>query len=308
MVTTINEQRAEDYVQMAGFEGDWRDSWWNDDFLRLLGHRTDLARRERLLDVGCGVGHWGQRLLPLAHPEATLVGVDREGQFLDAAEERAEQLGLADRTHWRPALAESLPFPDNHFDAVTCQTVLMHATDAGAVVREMRRVLSPGGLLLLAEPDNTVNAVSPDRGEHNPSVAETLALIELQMVCARGKRALGHGDETVGSKLHALVAAESFESVQSWINDRAAPLIPPYIAPTMGPEADAVLRFAGAAEALEDRARAHWQAGGGTQARFDALWPVRVAWGERVQRQVLEHTFTRGGGFLVYVCAAEKAA
>jgi len=306
MAQTENELDATKYTKLAGFEGDWRDFWWNSDYLALLARRTRWSDRRHILDVGCGVGHWGQRLLPLAHPAARMVAIDREEGFLDDARARASARGLADRITYQQGLAEQLPFPDGHFDAVTCQTVLMHATDAAAVLAEMMRVLAPGGLLLIAEPDNLVNAVSPDRGLENPSLEEALAQVELQMVCAKGKLALGHGDETIGSKLHALVDAAGFERVRSWTNDRAAPLIPPYNDRAMSLDAHIVLQSAEMVDVLKKRARRHWEAGGGAASRFDTLWNVREAWSERVRQGVANHTFSRGGGFTMFVCAGER--
>jgi cyclopropane fatty-acyl-phospholipid synthase-like methyltransferase len=42
--------------------GDERDFWWNRDFLELMAKRWDLKSVSSALDVGCGVGHWGQLL------------------------------------------------------------------------------------------------------------------------------------------------------------------------------------------------------------------------------------------------------
>lgn len=306
MAKTANELQATDYARMAGFDGDWRDGWWNQDYLELLARRTRLGSRRRLLDVGCGVGHWGQRLLPLAHPDATLVGVDREAGFLDAAGARAATRGLADRAEYRAGRGEALDFPDGHFDMATCQTVLMHATDAAAVLAEMRRVLAPGGLLLVAEPDKFVNALSPDRGAQPPTLDEALAMVELQAVCAAGKRALGHGDEDIGSRLHGLVVAAGFRDVRSWTNDRAAPLVPPYDDPWMALNVANALSAVDFEDAMVARSRRHWTAGGGAPARFEALWATRAAWEARVRAGLADKTYARGGAFLMVVVAGER--
>ena len=306
MAQTDNELDAAQYTRLAGFDSDWRDCWWNQDYLELLARRTGLARRTRLLDVGCGVGHWGQRLLPLAHPEATLVGIDREADFLADAQQRAAARGLGDRVRYRHAVAESLPVPDATFDVVTCQTVLMHATDAAAVIAELVRVLVPGGLLLVAEPDNLTNAVSPGRGPHGPTSAEVLALMELHLTCAAGKLALGHGDEGVGSRLFSLFSSAGLAQVRCWTNDRCAPLRPPYAARDQALDVDIIRSSSDFSPVMRDRAERHWRAGGGAPHRFAALWEVRAAREARVRQQVEAHTFERGGGFLMFVCAGEK--
>jgi ubiquinone/menaquinone biosynthesis C-methylase UbiE len=308
MAKEQNELNAKNYTKLAGFDGDWRDFWWNQDYLELLAARTDWSSRRRVLDVGCGVGHWGQRLLPLAHPDATMVGIDRESEFLDTARARAAERGLGDRIHYQAAVAEDLPFPDQHFDAVTCQTVLMHTTDAAAVLREMKRVLAPGGLLLLAEPDNFVNALAPDRGGIEPTVEEALAILELRMVGGRGKLALGHGDEFIGSKLFSLVSTAGFGHVRSWTNDRTAPLRAPYTERAMALDAGVIRSSKDFTAVLEKRSRGHWIAGGGKPERFDGLWATLGAYNQRVYDALDQDCYERGGGFMMYVVAGEKLA
>ncbi|MEM6290055.1 MAG: hypothetical protein AAGA54_02285, partial [Myxococcota bacterium] len=66
------------YAQLAGFDGEWRDTWWNDDFLDLIARRFRLERCRDALDVGCGAGHWSQALHRRLHPEAAITGLDRE--------------------------------------------------------------------------------------------------------------------------------------------------------------------------------------------------------------------------------------
>ena len=54
-----NEFRSLD-SHSAEYFGDTRDYWWNADFLELMGKRLSLDRARDVLDVGCGVGHWGR--------------------------------------------------------------------------------------------------------------------------------------------------------------------------------------------------------------------------------------------------------
>ncbi len=87
--------------------------------------------------------------LPLYPPETRLTGVDISPPMLKIAENRAEQLGRA--VDLREADAQALPFPDASFDTVVCTFSLCAIPDEGRAVSEMRRMLRPGGLLLLAD-------------------------------------------------------------------------------------------------------------------------------------------------------------
>lgn len=102
---------------------------------------------ESLLDVGCNVGEW---LADCARrfPSARLAGVDLSEAALGMARERLPRLELC------VAGAEQLPFPDQSFQYVTCMEVLEHlpAVHRAMTLREIRRVLRPGGRLILTVP------------------------------------------------------------------------------------------------------------------------------------------------------------
>lgn len=138
----------------AEYFGDTRDHWWNSDFLKLVAARWRLSTVRDVLDVGCGVGHWGLVLASVLPDAARVTGVDREAAWIEHATLRAAARGLADRFFYLQGEAEHLPFPDDSFDVTTCQTVLIHVPNPDAVIAEMRRVTRPGGLVAVAEPNN----------------------------------------------------------------------------------------------------------------------------------------------------------
>src|ERR1700736_5073635 len=184
---TLDSHSAEDF-------GDTRDYWWNLDFLELMGKRLSLDRVRDVLDVGCGVGHWG-RLLANVLPSGTRVhGVDRDPLWVEKAAARATARGLSDRLSYQVSVAEKLPFDDASFDLVTCQTVLIHTPDPGAAVDEMVRVARPGGLILAAEPNNVAGALTFDSLRFHDPVDDIVARVRLQLLCERGKAALGGGN------------------------------------------------------------------------------------------------------------------
>src|SRR6516164_6699938 len=202
---TLNSHSAE-------YFGDTRDHWWNLDFLVLMGKRLSLDGVQDVLDVGSGVGHWGQLLANVLPHNARVQGVDRDPLWVEKAAARAAAHGLADRFTYRVALAEKLPFADASFDLVTCQTILIHTPDPGAVVDEMVRVARPGGLILAAEPNNVARA-------------------RLQLICERGKAALGEGNNSIGDLVPSLFAERALVDVRVYVNDKAEILLPPYDSP-----------------------------------------------------------------------------
>jgi len=108
-----------------------------------------LAPGERVLDVACGTG-----LITLAAARAvgatgSVIGVDVSERMVDAARDRARHQQLANASFARMD-GERLDLPSASFDVALCALGLMYMPDAEQAVREMRRVLRPGGRLVLA--------------------------------------------------------------------------------------------------------------------------------------------------------------
>jgi ubiquinone/menaquinone biosynthesis C-methylase UbiE len=234
---------AEEYGALAGFAGDWRDSWWNQDFLELMARRWRLEDVTRALDVGCGAGHWGLRLFGLMPANARFVGVDHEGGFLDAARARAHERGLGERAEFRVGSATELPFEDASFDLVTCQTVLIHVGDAKRALREMKRVLVPGGIVVASEPNNLVNVLAEATAEPEPPFEETLRVLRFQKTLHRGKIALGQGDTSIGELLPGYFAELGFRDIAVYSNDRCPAFYPPYDTPSQRADLEQLLKW-----------------------------------------------------------------
>jgi SAM-dependent methyltransferase len=98
----------------------------------------------RVLDIGCGTGAVARAAAERVGPSGAVVGVDRNAGMLAVARRAPEAVT------WQLAVAERLPLPDASFDRVVCAFALMFLDDAPAALREMARVLAPGGTVVLA--------------------------------------------------------------------------------------------------------------------------------------------------------------
>jgi len=116
-----------------------------------------------LLDIGCGTGTFAAMLAATSLP-VRVVGVDYAQSMALTAHRKALAAGANDRLWFTCADSEHLPFADESFDAVTCSNSFHHYPRPRACVREMRRVLRPGGRLLLIDGyrDNVVGWVTFD--------------------------------------------------------------------------------------------------------------------------------------------------
>ena len=100
----------------------------------------------RVLDAGCGDG---ALVRAAASRGADVTGIDTDPAMLAVARSRAAQAGL--HATFMEGPVERLPFPNASFDVVVSITVLCFVADAAGAVREMVRVLRPGGRLVLGE-------------------------------------------------------------------------------------------------------------------------------------------------------------
>lgn len=296
-----------DQPHSADVLDDSRDRWWNTDFLVLLAERFGLSRVKRVLDVGCGQGHWGQLWAPLLPSEAAVIGVDPEDEWVEAASERASARGLSDRYTYRRGSAYALPFDDDTFDWVTCQTVLMHLADPGAALREMARVTAPGGLVTVAEPNNLAQYASLDSVAQLAPPEKSAEIVRFHLVCRRGALALGRGDEAVGERMPELMQRAGLEGVRACLNDLCLDTTPPYDDATRE-VLEMEVRFVEQGAWLYDRERARdlFLAGGGTGDDFEQVYALFVERGRALVKAVRAETFRWAGGHLQYVVWGRK--
>lgn len=101
-----------------------------------------------VLDVGTGPGGLAAEIARRCG-SCRVIGVDLAPEMLATAEERAREAGVADRTDFVVADAAALPLGDGSIDAAVSTLSLHHWRDVPAVLRELHRVVRPGGRLLI---------------------------------------------------------------------------------------------------------------------------------------------------------------
>lgn len=112
-----------------------------------------LQPGERVLDVACGTGVVARLAAERVGESGTVAALDLNPAMLAVARATAGASGA--RIRWYETSAESMPLPDEGFDAVLCQVALQFMNDKPAALREMRRMLAPGGRVLVSTPTPT---------------------------------------------------------------------------------------------------------------------------------------------------------
>src|SRR5262245_56565513 len=120
----------------------YREKTVDPDLLTFVAQRPPVAALS-MLDVGCGTGNQVVANRAVV-PHARLVGVDRSLGMLRQAQPKAPDLP------WVQADSAALPFRAQSFDFITCQYAFHHMQDKAGMLREVFRVLRPGGRFVLS--------------------------------------------------------------------------------------------------------------------------------------------------------------
>jgi ubiquinone/menaquinone biosynthesis C-methylase UbiE len=169
------KHREKDIERFDQWSSSYENSWLQRAFFDKT-HKAVLAlaasivhQPESVLDVGCGTG----RLLRRTYrywPEAQLIGVDPAQGMIEKAKL------LTPNATFFTAMAESLPLKDNSVDLAISTTSFHHWQDQAAGIREIARVLRPGGYFMLVDvslPNWMVRVFRPKR-VHSPAQLRTL--------------------------------------------------------------------------------------------------------------------------------------
>ena len=109
-----------------------------------LAEAAHVQPGQRVLDVACGTGVLARHVATVVGKGGSVAGLDAGRGMLAVAKR------MAPSVEWQEGAAESLPYDDASFDAVLCQFGLMFFQDRQGALREMARVLKPGGRLAVA--------------------------------------------------------------------------------------------------------------------------------------------------------------
>src|SRR3954454_12898216 len=286
-----------------------RDYWWNLDHIEVWARRIGLEGVGSVLDVGAGVGHWGRLLSHVLAPDATVVGIDREPRWVEEAAANAAEAGLAERFSYRVSGAEQLPFADETFDLVTCQTLLIHVADPRAVIDEMIRVTKRGGLVVASEPNNRALTLMVTSVSEEDTLDERIDLVRFYVTCEQGKIALGHGNNSLGDLVPGYFNDAGLEDIEVCQSDKVSLMIPPYASP---PQQALKQAYLGDAEEgggwgwTKEEGRRYYEAGGGDPADVDGMWERRLDEARRLAAAVEDGTYHAAGGDVLYLISGRR--
>lgn len=124
---------------------------WEKEFHAEAVHMADAQQGQRVLVVACGTGRGMTELAQAVGPTGRVDALDISDEMIEQARAKCEKLGLTDRVYFKQGNAKELPYPDETFDVVYNGYMLDLIPLDGfePILKEMRRVLKPGGKLVL---------------------------------------------------------------------------------------------------------------------------------------------------------------
>ena len=124
------------------------DKSWRRRSLRWI---VDPSAPQQILDIACGTGDYSIAIARRAHPDTVVTGVDLTEAMLQVMRSKVEKAGLAGRIVAEQGNAEAMRFADNRFDRVTIAFGIRNFEHREQALREILRVLKPGGRLVILE-------------------------------------------------------------------------------------------------------------------------------------------------------------
>ena len=124
------------------------DKSWRRRSLRWI---VDPSAPQQILDIACGTGDYSIAIARRAHPDTVVTGVDLTEAMLQVMRSKVEKEGLVGRIVAEQGNAEALRFADNRFDRATIAFGIRNFEHREQALREILRVLKPGGRLVILE-------------------------------------------------------------------------------------------------------------------------------------------------------------
>lgn len=145
---------------------------WNEHIARYC-FAARLAKNKRVLDIACGLGYGSAELAKVA---ASVQAIDISPEAIEEA--RAHY--AAPNIQFTTAAAQSLPFPDASFDLIVAFEVIEHLEDWSSLLAETRRLMAPGGQLIISTPNKIFYAETRRLAGPNPFHVHEFEFVEFR--------------------------------------------------------------------------------------------------------------------------------
>lgn len=285
-----------------------RSHWYNPDFLDLMAKRWGLHRYANLLDIGSGLCHWSKLLVRYLQPGSEVVALDSDPKWSKGSAELTDYFEKAGSgIAFRKGTAYRLPFPDDSFDVVTCQTLLIHLKHPEKALMEMKRVVKPNGIVICSEPNNRIQSIIQDSSNHDDGIKRVLDRVKDSLVYEKNKLLREDGNNSFGDLLTGTMNRLGFTQLQSYLNDKLISIYPPYDTPEQQAAINMYLGWGlSEPERLEFERQYDRVLSGEEYSRFLAKWPADLVADDHILTALKNQTYTSSGAALLYLISGKK--
>ena len=283
---------------------------WYPESIAMFAAWSGLRPGMTVVDVGSGLGYMGYTYWPHFGRRGRYIGIDCSAPLCRSARDASRQWAERGMARFCAGDAYQLPLADGSADCVMCQTLLMHLQRPADAVREMARVLKPGGIMICHEPDNLSSSMTYAYSSTHPhTLRDELFMHRTNFIQHRGHMKLGGGSSNIGSRVPVLMHDVGMEGIGIRMNDKVYQLIPPYH--------DPVQRhlIAVARKELANRGdQAYWRrrskrefiAGGGTLKEYQRFLKLSRRIEAECKSQIASGTYATVGGGMFYIIKGVK--
>lgn len=142
---------------------------------RLIFQMYKPQGKELILDAGCGIGIYGMQYA-LKYPQCDVIGIDFSKDKIKEANKLKESLDID--VNFQIGDITDIDYPDNCVDAIICSEVLEHIEGDGTALKELIRVLKPGGKLILSFPAYTKHSADTQEKFGHARIGYSKEMIE----------------------------------------------------------------------------------------------------------------------------------
>jgi ubiquinone/menaquinone biosynthesis C-methylase UbiE len=285
---------------------------WSDEAIERLANWIGLHHGMSLLDVGCGLGYLGYTFWNHFGKNGHYTGVDIRLKLIEEAIETSEKWAHGGSVDFIEADVYELPFDDNSFDWVACQTLMIHLAQPEAALHEMVRVLKPGGIITCFEPDNLRPTLIRAASSLPPlDLEQQLLGYRVNYIANQGRIKLGRGDAGIAPSLPHLMTLAGVKDIDIRVRDTVSFMEPPYETERQREAVTNMKTHWVDEESYQARMQQHREeflAGGGDPDDFEEMTKAGEQLREIQSRQLEESTFFICGAYPLYVIKGRKPA
>jgi len=262
--------------------------FWNEKQFELILKHIGWNTIDSFLDVGCGLGYLTFMMVKFLDRECDILGIDIDPKLIEIANRKENKYNLSNIT-FETGDIYALKAPNNSFDFIAEQLTLSHLAKPEGAIKELFRVLKPGGFLLLIEPNNLAMSVVDNSITRNLKIEERLAILSLEMKVQQGKIKLGEGDDNFGDHALELLVKGNMKILDVRLCDKLSPAYPPYN--LTGKEK--LLQF------VKNELSPYWKklfkryyiAGGGSSREFEEIWAIKKRVTKEIERAIIDDSY-----------------